>query len=99
MTPHDVQIQCAECGGMYMISHADATFWASVSGFSLNECDGCREKRQARQAVEAKKREQADARQLAAFKRWLKKHGMSEKQFAEFLETKVPREYLDEEDD
>jgi len=81
-----------------MISHADATFMASVSGFSLNECGGCREKREARQVVEAKKRDRADARQLAAFRRWLKKHGMSEKQFAKFLETRVPREYLDDGD-
>ena len=82
-----------------MISSADATFGASISGFVLNECDGCREKRQAQELVDAKKRERADARQLAAFRRWLKKHGMSEKQFAKFLETRVPREYLGEEDD
>lgn len=94
-----VKILCDSCGGLIMISHESATFMATISGFVLNECDACREKREVRNLAEVKKREKAEAKQLVAFKRWLKKHGMTEKQFGKFLDTRVPREYLDSDDD
>ena len=97
--PPDVQIQCDSCGGVLMIDHAQHTFMATCSGYALNECDDCRNKREARNLIEAEAREKADARRLASFRRWLKKHGMTEAQFAKFLDTQVPREYLGDVDE
>ena len=93
--PGYVLVKCDSCGRLAERINTDRyNKLLAVSGYSLDECSACLAKRRKKEAAEAVIEEAAEKKKAAEFRRWLKKHGMTEDKLRDIL----PDDFWQEDD-